>query len=322
MTKLLKVHGSENTFFIFDISKMENKPSIEQLSQLTIAFKKSNNEILNDIDGILVVDSSKHADCLGKMTVINSDGSIASMCGNGLRTVTRYLADEFGKDTFKVETQKSDLHVERSKKLAQNVPAFGVEIGPVLFDKASFPFTNLDTDEIHDQVVPQLDDELKFTAIAVPNPHLISFVSDEVLNSDKLKNLGTYLNGDNPYFTDGVNINFATIIDQDVLFVKTFERGVGFTNACGTGMSSTSLAYALNTYKGDFDKVITVYNPGGMVKVKVKRTGDQFHLELIANATNIGTLTAPEAELLKHDFSNIAFEKTNEDADYLLWQPH
>ena len=67
----------------------------------------------------------------------------------------------------------------------------------------------------------------------------------EELNGPALKELGTRLNSDNPYFSDGVNVNFGHILGHNKLFVKTFERGVGFTNACGTGMSATSLALAL-----------------------------------------------------------------------------
>ncbi|WP_429971672.1 diaminopimelate epimerase [Fructilactobacillus sp. Tb1] len=319
MTELLKVHGSENTFFILDLTQFDEQPSFAAISQLAVAMKASDNPNLNNIDGILVVENSDHPGCLGKMTVVNADGSLASMCGNGLRTVTRYLAHKFGQTSFKVETQDADLAVEQYPDLAANVPAFGVQISPVRFNHAAFPFDNLGTEEIHDQKLPELDDELKFTAIAVPNPHLISFMPKNVLESDKLEKLGTYLNGENPYFTDGVNVNFAEILAPDTLFVRTFERGVGFTNACGTGMTSTSLAYALNHYDGDFDRIITVYNPGGMVKVHVQKIGDDYHLQLIANATNLGTFTINAADLFKHNFSNGTFTTTDEETSYQAW---
>ncbi|WP_395319859.1 diaminopimelate epimerase [Fructilactobacillus frigidiflavus] len=319
MTELLKVHGSENTFFILDLTQFAQQPSFAEISKLAVAMKASNDPKLNNIDGILVVEASDHPDCLGKMTVVNADGSLASMCGNGLRTVTRYLAEKFGKTNFKVETQDADLDVEQAPDLADQVPAFGVQISPVRFDHADFPFENLGTNEIHDQMLPQLDDRLSFTAIAVPNPHLISFVSDAVLHTDKLEKLGTYLNGENPYFTDGVNVNFAKILAPDTLFVRTFERGVGFTNACGTGMTSTSLAYALNHYEGDFDRIITVYNPGGMVKVHVQKTGNDFQLQLIANATELGTFTIDAKDLFNHNFAAGTFQPTDEESHYQAW---
>ncbi|NDR60573.1 diaminopimelate epimerase [Fructilactobacillus sanfranciscensis] len=319
MTKLLKVHGSENTFFLFDLTQFEQQPTFAEISKLAVAMKAGDNPDLNNIDGILVVQDSDHQDCLGKMTVVNADGSLASMCGNGLRTVTRYLAEKFGKTKFKVETQDADLDVEKEADLADQVPAYGVQISPVRFDHNDFPFEKLGTDEIHDQMLPQLDDRLSFTAIALPNPHLISFVSDAVLKTDKLKRLGTYLNGENPYFTDGVNVNFANILAPDTLFVRTFERGVGFTNACGTGMTSTSLAYALNHYEGDFDRIITVYNPGGMVKVHVQKTGNDLQLQLIANATELGTFTIDAKDLFDHHFAVGTYQPTDEEAHYQEW---
>lgn len=121
MTKLLKVHGSENTFFLFDLTQFEQQPTFAEISKLAVAMKAGDNPDLNNIDGILVVQDSDHQDCLGKMTVVNADGSLASMCGNGLRTVTRYLAEKFGKTKFKVETQDADLDVEKEADLADQV---------------------------------------------------------------------------------------------------------------------------------------------------------------------------------------------------------
>ena len=98
--------------------------------------------------------------------------------------------------------------------------------------------------------------------------------------------LGSYLNGANPYFSDGVNVNFAQILGPQKLFVRTYERGVGFTNACGTGMSATSLAFALlHPASAAFDEAITVYNPGGMVKTSVHFADHRYWIELIGNAT-------------------------------------
>ena len=167
------------------------------------------------------------------------------MCGNGLRTVARYVAERDKLTDFKVDTMNASLRVRQHEDLAPGVPAFAVEISPVKFDRTALPFDNLGHKRLLDTLVPELYPSLRFSALAVPNPHLISFVSMEELNGSALKELGTRLNSDNPYFSDGVNVNFGHILGHNKLFVKTFERGVGFTNACGTGMSATSLALAL-----------------------------------------------------------------------------
>ncbi len=111
------------------------------------------------------------------MRVINADGSEASMCGNGLRTVARYLSEKTGKDNFLVDTMNASLRVRREKDFASNVPAFAVEISPVRFNKEALPFDNLGQERIIDAWLPEIYPGLRFTSIAVPNPHLISFVN-------------------------------------------------------------------------------------------------------------------------------------------------
>lgn len=236
MIQIQKVHGSMNTFFLLDQTELIQPLTQTELVNLAKHITDNNQGLLNGSDGLLVVDHSDHPSCIGSMQVINTDGSIASMCGNGLRTVSRYLAEKFGQTEFRVETQDADLHVSQEANFAEGVPTFSVEISPVSFNRESLPFSNLNTDTLINQAIPEIDDNLTFTAIAVPNPHLISFVSEDTMTSNSLANIGATLNSKNPYFYDGVNVSYAQIIGHNSLFVRTFERGVGFTNACGTGM--------------------------------------------------------------------------------------
>ena len=121
MVKLLKVHGSENQFFILDQTILDNKLNENELKNLAINLCKN---ILDGADGLLVIDTSD--DCLGKMRVINADGSEAKMCGNGLRTVSRYLSEKYQLDHFSVETLESNLSVKRATDFYSGVPAFSV----------------------------------------------------------------------------------------------------------------------------------------------------------------------------------------------------
>ena len=162
-----------------------------------------------------------------------------------------------------------------------------------------------------------IDPSLKFTAIAVPNPHLIAFVSPEVLAGSDLERIGKMLNAKNPYFPEGVNVTFAEILDKDTLFARTYERGVGFTNACGTGMSATTLAFILtHPEEAAFDRVNTVYNPGGMVKTIVHHDGERYWIELIGNATVTATITLPDTALLVGDWQQAKIHATGEQAEY------
>ncbi|QLL74143.1 hypothetical protein GTO85_07155 [Lactobacillus crispatus] len=153
--------------------------------------------------------------------------------------------------------------------------------------------------------------------MAVPNPQLMSFVNKDQISGPILGIVGKKLNSKNPYFTDGVNVNFAQIIAKNKIFVRTFERGVGFTNACGTGMSATSLALLLTHPEYvEIDKTIDVYNPGGMVRTKLHCENNRYWIELIGNATFTDKIEISEDNLIHANFSNINSQETDEQGAY------
>jgi len=319
MVQLHKVHGSQNHFFLLDQTELATELSDPELVTLAQQMTNPQTGILNGADGLLVVNRSEHSNVLGQMRVINADGSEASMCGNGLRTVARYLADKHHLDDFRVETLTADLQVSRQPDLAKDVPAFSVEISPVRFNQAALPFDNLGVSQLIDTPVSAFIPGLTFSAIAVPNPHLISFVPEEELTNGDIGTLGTMLNSPNDYFPDGVNVNFAHILGPNQLFVRTFERGVGFTNACGTGMSATSLAFVLTHPElAAAEQPITVYNPGGMVKTIVHHHTDRDWIDLIGNATETHVIEVNEEALHQANVTatNTTITETGETVAY------
>ncbi|MFD1418133.1 diaminopimelate epimerase [Companilactobacillus keshanensis] len=320
MVQILKVHGSENQFFILDQTKLKQQLSDEELKQLAIKICSPKTGLLHGSDGLLVVNDSKYNDCIGQMRVINADGSEAKMCGNGLRTVSRYLSEKFDKVEFKVETLENNLTVKKSQDLAEGLPTFSVEISPISFAKKDLPFNYKDKSQLIDDEVPEFISGQTFTAIAVPNPHLISFVK-EVNKADlgKLGKLGKLLNDPNEYFPEGVNVSFAKILDNNKLFVQTYERGVGFTNACGTGMSATSLAFAIiHGDKFDYTKNIEVFNPGGMVQTNIQLNAvpEKSQIRLIGNATFTHKIEISENDLHVAKLSKVDIKITGEEDNY------
>ena len=181
MTQLLKVHGSQNSFFILDQTKLKQALTDDELRHLARQLTDPQDGLLGWADGLLVVGRPTRPEATAQMRVINADGSEASMCGNGLRTVARYVAERDGQTSFKVDTMDSSLQVRQAGELAPGVPAFAVEISPVRFNRAALPFDNLGHDRLLGTPVPELAPGLTFTTLAVPNPHLISFVNQETI---------------------------------------------------------------------------------------------------------------------------------------------
>ncbi|MCD2248323.1 diaminopimelate epimerase [Listeria marthii] len=307
-----KVHGSQNDFFIVD--EEENQITAwSDAKRADFAIKLCDrNHSLGGADGILYVTKSKQVGPIGRMQVVNSDGSVASMCGNGLRTVARYLLEKNGLSEAEVETMKATLDVKKATSLGFDIPTYQVEISPVKFNPESLPM-DVGVEKLFNQVVPELDAELAFSAVSVPNPHLITFVDQAVLDSDKQEKLASYLNSENPYFPDGVNVSFVKRLRDDAIYVRTFERGVGFTNACGTAMSACSLIKKMLD-NDTFETPLNVYNDGGRVQVTAKKDEiGEISLQLIGNATFVSNGSVRYDNEIITELTN---EATAEQAKY------
>ncbi|WP_318508865.1 diaminopimelate epimerase [Bacillus sp. T3] len=279
--EVLKCHGSGNDFFIID--EMTDKYSFtdEVRAQLAISLCNRNTEL--GADGILFVLNSESADA--RMRVFNADGSEASMCGNGLRCVARYVCEKFGKNQAVIETMKVNLSVEKEDDLFPNIPTYKVEISPVSFQLRDLPL-QLPQETLINEIIPALSKDLNFTALAVPNPHIVTIVDSKQLDSDIQTSLSEYVNGPNPLFPDGVNVSFVQPLSKGHIFVRTYERGVGFTNACGTAMSASSLVTCLVGLNGK-EEFIEVYNPGGKVRCNVHENDGIYKIDLIGNGTYV-----------------------------------
>jgi diaminopimelate epimerase len=276
---LIKGHGSGNDFLVID--EITNRYSFSEKERGELAVLLCNRHSELGADGILFVMSSEQA--TAKMRVYNSDGSEASMCGNGLRLVARYICEQQGLNEAVIETMRANLKVSKQNDLLPDIHTYQVEISPVAFELNALPL-NLHKPTLYNEKIEELSDELRFTALAVPNPHLIAMVETEQLQSDLQRKLSEKVNGPNELFLDGVNVSFVQQLQPGSIYVRTFERGVGFTNACGTAMSASSLVtclYGLN----QFDKEINVYNDGGKVQCIVHEYDGKYTIDLIGNAT-------------------------------------
>lgn len=277
--ELIKCHGSGNDFFIIDEMEQSFGWSDEERANLTISLCNRGSEL--GADGILFILASEVADA--KMRVFNADGSEASMCGNGLRCVARYVCEKLKIKEATIDTMKVTLHVSKESDIYKDIPTYKVEISPVSFDVATLPL-HINQHQLVNEKMEDLSEDIAFTALSVPNPHLVAIVEKEQMQSDIQEEISLYVNGENDYFPDGVNVSFVKSLPEGGVFVRTYERGVGFTNACGTAMSASSLVTCLqriNTY----EQPIEVYNNGGKVRCVVHKQNDTFTIDLIGNAS-------------------------------------
>lgn len=290
--KLTKCHGSGNDFLIIDEISNNYSFTEEDRANLAIAFCNRSTQL--GADGILYVMPSNKADA--RMRVFNADGSEASMCGNGIRCVARYVCELLNVKEAIIETMKANLEVKNEDDIFPEIPTYLVEISPVSFQTEDLPL-RINQETLLNEKIASLHSELAFTALAVPNPHLITIVDKATIESSVQEEISSYVNGPNELLPDGVNVSFVSILDKGSIYVRTYERGVGFTNACGTAMSASSLVSILNGYNntGEF---IEVYNNGGKVRCYVHENDGKYRIDLIGNATYVYEASV-EADLNK-----------------------
>lgn len=276
----IKCHGSGNDFILIDEISREYHFSEEDRKILAQNLCKRDGLI--GADGILFVQKSNNCD--GKMRIFNSDGSEPEMCGNGLRCVGRYVIDLLNKEEVVIETMKAEYGVKLVKDVFEGVKTVEIEINTVDFNVSSLPVVH-HKDTLIFEKIPALSEDLSFTAISITNPHIVAFVNE--FNMDEIVSIGEKANSTKEVFPKGVNANFVKVLNEDSIYVKTFERGVGITKSCGTGMTSSTIAYCLkNTLM--YGKEIKVYNDGGMIRIAVsKDANENYTVRFIGNGSYV-----------------------------------
>jgi diaminopimelate epimerase len=151
----------------------------------------------------------------------------------------------------------------------------------MIFIRASQLTNYLSLKLILNELIPELSGSIKFTALALPNPHIAGFVDE--INEGDLKSIGQEANNLHSILPNGVNVNLGKIISANSIYVATYERGVGITYSCGTGMFATTVSAVINGFVNKAEW-ITLFNKGGYTKCLVN---DDLSGRMIGNASYI-----------------------------------
>lgn len=234
------------------------------------------------------------------MRVINADGSAPEMCGNGLRCVALHLSltGAVSGDVFEVDT---DAGPHRCRVLPGGLVEVQMAV-PVL-EASSIPVAAADAGDAGDaedagdpgdgaaEVIDAPWDvdglTLRVTCVSMGNPHVVTF--DDV--GDTALTLGPRLEAD-PRFPARVNVGFATMPATGGLDLAVYERGVGWTRACGTGACAAAVA-AVETGRAPRGVALEVRLPGGALVIEVGTRGERVSMTGPARRVFTGTLGAP-----------------------------
>ncbi len=269
-----KCHGSGNDFTLINACDLE----LDDASWGRIARTLSDRAGPVGADGILLLTAGDDSSDFG-MRVVNADGSEPETCLNGLRCVARAGFEALGIDAARVRLKTSGAQVAREAELAPGVYTVRETVGPVATDPTAVGIRV--AGPVIDAVVPGVPSGRAFTALAMPNPHLIAFV--ERVDVAELVALGEWCEAGPELLVDRANVSFVEVRGAD-LFVQTFERGVGLTNACGSAMAASAHAAGL-TGRLPFGEWLTVFNPGGRVRARAEGGAGGDMVTIAGNAT-------------------------------------
>lgn len=222
-------------------------------------------------DGLILICPSKVSDF--KMEIYNSDGSVAGMCGNGIRCLGKYVYDYrlTGKETLSIETKSGirnmHLHIQDGKACGAMV-----DMGVPRLNAHSIPILSEKDLVINDPIEVQKKN-YRMTGISMGNPHAVIF--SEEINGISLEETGRELEF-HPRFPERANIEFCHVTARDRMEIRVWERGVGETLACGTGACAAVVASVLNDLT---DEEVIVKLLGGELSVRWDRKMNHVFLE-------------------------------------------
>lgn len=222
-------------------------------------------------DGLILICPSKVSDF--KMEIYNSDGSVAGMCGNGIRCLGKYVYDYrlTGKETLSIETKSGirnmHLHIQDGKACGAMV-----DMGVPRLNAHSIPILSEKDLVINDPIEVQKKN-YRMTGISMGNPHAVIF--SEEINGISLEETGRELEF-HPRFPERANIEFCHVTARDRMEIRVWERGVGETLACGTGACAAVVASVLNDLT---DEEVIVKLLGGELSVRWNRKVNHVFLE-------------------------------------------
>ncbi len=243
-----KMHGLGNDFILLD-----NLDGRLRLTPNEVRFLCDRHFGIGG-DGVIIASTSDRADL--KMTIFNSDGSEAEMCGNGIRCFALYARDRgmVSGPELSVETLAGIIRPRIEGELVV------VDMGEPVFDAEKIP-VNL-PGEVVDYPVVFNGRNVSITCVSMGNPHCVIFYPPG--ESLPVEELGPMIETD-PLFPAKTNVEFIRVLGEREMDFQVWERGAGITLACGTG-ACAAVAAAART--GRTGREVLVHLPGGDLNIE------------------------------------------------------
>lgn len=259
-----KMHGLGNDFVVLDATR--ECPAEERLPELAQAMCDRHFGV--GADGIILVLPSRVASF--RMRIINSDGSEAEMCGNGMRVFAKYVYE-------RRLTTETDLAVETLAGIIRphlvvkggKVESVKVDMGAPRLTRREIPMKGEPAGSpVVREKVKVNGERFEVTCVSMGNPHCVVFVDD--VDRFPVAKVGPHLEH-HPLFPKRTNVEFVQVVGPAELRLRVWERGAGITLACGTGACASLVAANLANLAG---RKAMVHLPGGDLRIEWRQSDD------------------------------------------------
>jgi len=258
----LKMNGLGNDFVVLDGRRHGLALTRDQVVWI------ADREQGAGCDQLIIIEPARNQKADIFMRIYNQDGGEVEACGNATRCVAALLAQETGQSRVVVETCAGLLVCDVAGERVS------VDMGKPKFDWQSIPLAEefKDTRTIELQIGP-IDAPLLHTpsVVNVGNPHAIFWVKNDPDDHD-LEKFGPLLEN-HPIFPERANISLAQVLSANEIKVRTWERGVGLTRACGTAACAVAVAGAR---KGVSERQVKIHLPGGTLDLEWRAKDDHI----------------------------------------------
>jgi diaminopimelate epimerase len=277
MAEILNTHGSKNDIFVTALtpadfaSEADLRAFVRNLCDRNGPFGG---------DGVYFYNARR---LVPEAWFFNPDGSAAEFCGNGMRCLGRVLLELRGGETAEIRSGQRDYTVRRGSTTAEGLRQVRLEHPAVGFapTKPEVPVV-AGRPIVIEASLPELDPALAFTAVTVPNPHLVAVIGKYV-ESD-LVAMGKQIAARREKFPAGANLSVLLPLAPAEVFVRTFERGAGLTASCGSGMAAARAVYS-RIGRCEPERDVVIRNAGGMATVSLRVRDGRWFPVLEGNAT-------------------------------------
>ncbi len=276
--KFTKMHGCGNDYVY--INGMTE--SFEGIDKPSFVQKVSDRHFGIGSDGVIFINASDIADF--EMEMWNADGTRAEMCGNGIRSVAKYVYD-------KGLTKQEKLTIEsmgkikpitifpeggaaKSIRVDMGTPELKAELVPVISNQ----------EQVVDEPITVDGKEYRITCVSMGNPHAVTFIDPEEID---ILHIGPLFEN-HQNFPRRINTEFVKIVNRNNVNMRVWERGTGETLACGTGCCATAVACILN---GFTDNIVTVHVKGGDIVVEWNQEDGHIYMTGPAEIVFEGVIT-------------------------------